>query len=96
VKKMQAKRYTDDVVEIEAFRVNEPGGKWLVFTSYIPGMLTYTLGQMVKRCDDLPTEYPDCLKNEMVPIKWKNWTGEGKEFRMGHAEEFLGGLKRTF
>lgn len=91
---MQGKRFTDDIVEMEAFRVNEPGGKWLVFTYY--QAVSHHLGQMVKRCDDLPVEYPDFFKAEMVPIQWKNWTGESKEFRMCHAEEFLHGLKEYF
>lgn len=91
---MQAKHFHDDMVEIEAFKVDAPGGKWLVITYY--QVVSNTLGQMVKRCNELPTKYPDHYKNEMVPIKWKNWTGESKEFRAMHAEEFLSGFKESF
>lgn len=91
---MQGKRFTDEMVEIEALRVDKPGGKWLVITYY--QTISYIFGQLVKRCDELPTEYPDHYKNEMVPIKWKNWTGESKEFRAMHAEEFLQGRSTSF
>lgn len=91
---MVGKRFSDDMVDIEAFRVNKPGGIWLVFTYY--DQVSYSLGQMVKRCDDLPTEYPDLFKKEMVPIKWVNWTGESKTYRHFNADAFLQGTQSSF
>lgn len=91
---MQGKRFTDEVVEMEAFKVDQPGGKWLVFTYY--QTVSHHLGQMVKRCDDLPTEYPDFWKDKMVPIQWKRWTGESKDYRHFNADEFLQGMNRSF
>lgn len=91
---MQGKRFRDDIVEIEAFKVDKPGGKWLVFTYY--HSVSYVLGQLVKRCDELPTEYPNLYTQEMVPIKWTRWTGESKAYREMHAAEFMEGLKESF
>ncbi len=91
---MQGKRFTDDVVEIEAFKVDQPGGKWLVISYY--AVSSKYLGQMVKRCDTLPTKYPDIFRGDMIPIKWVNWTGESKEYRLCHAEAFLDGQSESF
>lgn len=90
---MTGKRFRDSIVEMEAFKVDQPGGKWLVFTYY--HMVSHQLGQLVKRCDDLP-EYYHNLDGEPVEIKWKGWTGESKDFRSLHADEFLHGMKRSF
>jgi 23S rRNA G2069 N7-methylase RlmK/C1962 C5-methylase RlmI len=91
---MQGKRFRNDTVEIEAFKVDHPGGKWVMITYY--EAISQAMGWLVKRCDELPTEYPDFHRQVMVPIKWKNWTGESKEFRVMDALAFLSGASQRF